>query len=48
MMKDDGIHEKWVELLEQEIQWELLQRPNSRPDDVTVDITMSEVSEETP
>jgi hypothetical protein len=48
MMKDDGIHEKWVELLEQEIRWELLQRPNSRADDVTVDITISEVSEETP
>jgi hypothetical protein len=48
MMKDDGIHETWVELLAPEIRWELLERPDSRPDDVTVDVTSAEVSEETP
>ena len=36
MMKDDGIHETWVELLAQERPWALLERPESRPGDIFV------------
>jgi len=33
-MKDDGIHETWVELLIPERPWEILERPDSRPSDI--------------
>jgi len=35
-MKDDGVHKTWIELYTPERQWELLERPDSRPGDIFV------------
>ncbi|MCL2366573.1 MAG: carboxypeptidase regulatory-like domain-containing protein, partial [Oscillospiraceae bacterium] len=34
IMHEDGIHQIWVELIEQGRDWALLERPDSRPDDI--------------
>jgi hypothetical protein len=34
-LKDDGVHEQWLELLLPERPWSVLERPESKPEDIT-------------